>query len=480
MVVKGAQMNVNGGTAQGPAAEDGLSEAYAKMTADILAERSLGDFLSEHPGELVRTGSPFLVCTVLPTHWRSNKTLPVAFKVVALGEVPDGTAVTIRAGNDENYCAELRNCTALMKNQVAKFNDLRFVGRSGRGKSFTLTITVSCSPPQVTTYNKAIKVTVDGPREPRSKTRQQQQFHAFAFGQRPFLSTHFANPLDPLHRTADPLAFRMPAMTNCQNMGQFAPHHSWGYSHSTAYSTWPGGGGCTNFTPPALTATGFTGTAAATTSELHTSLTAAGHHHDLFPNCSANALTTVAVMPSFSDTSGTTANSGDLEQQLLLSSSSNCHQQQQDNRTGFSTARGYQQQQQQSAGNDQVMAPPPSDLHPSTSSGPRSTDSSAPDSPTGPVGSADDMMAIGQSHGYEHVGGSGYHGGGHPTMIPASLQLYSQLYHASAAGHTTRHHHHHHHYHQPGDGDEHLATVAQRPTQQAVAAADHSAVWRPY
>jgi hypothetical protein len=133
MVVKGAQMNVNGGTAQGPAAEDGLSEAYAKMTADILAERSLGDFLSEHPGELVRTGSPFLVCTVLPTHWRSNKTLPVAFKVVALGEVPDGTAVTIRAGNDENYCAELRNCTALMKNQVAKFNDLRFVGRSGRG-----------------------------------------------------------------------------------------------------------------------------------------------------------------------------------------------------------------------------------------------------------------------------------------------------------------------------------------------------------
>lgn len=38
------------------------------------------------------------------------------------------------------------------------------------GKSFTLTITVSTSPPMVTTYSKAIKVTVDGPREPRSKT----------------------------------------------------------------------------------------------------------------------------------------------------------------------------------------------------------------------------------------------------------------------------------------------------------------------
>lgn len=128
----------SGGNAPGQGATgDGLSDAYAKMTSDILAERSLGDFLSEHPGDLVRTGSPFLVCTILPTHWRSNKTLPVAFKVVALGEVPDGTAVTIRAGNDENYCAELRNCTALMKNQVAKFNDLRFVGRSGRGQSRT-------------------------------------------------------------------------------------------------------------------------------------------------------------------------------------------------------------------------------------------------------------------------------------------------------------------------------------------------------
>lgn len=55
-------------------------------------------------------------------------------KVVALGEVMDGTRVIIRAGNDENYCAELRNGQALMKNQIAKFNDLRFVGRSGRGE----------------------------------------------------------------------------------------------------------------------------------------------------------------------------------------------------------------------------------------------------------------------------------------------------------------------------------------------------------
>jgi runt-related transcription factor 1 len=123
-----------------------LNDTYTKMTSDILAERTLGDFLSEHPGELVRTGSPHFVCTVLPPHWRSNKTLPVAFKVVALGDVLDGTLVTVRAGNDENYCAELRNCTAVMKNQVAKFNDLRFVGRSGRGEP-PLSKTIRCLRP---------------------------------------------------------------------------------------------------------------------------------------------------------------------------------------------------------------------------------------------------------------------------------------------------------------------------------------------
>ncbi|XP_036398372.1 runt-related transcription factor 3 isoform X1 [Megalops cyprinoides] len=129
--------------------------------------RSVVDVLADHAGELVRTDSPNFLCSVLPSHWRCNKTLPVAFKVVALGDVPDGTLVTVMAGNDENYSAELRNASAVMKNQVARFNDLRFVGRSGRGKSFTLTITVFTSPPQVATYHRAIKVTVDGPREPR-------------------------------------------------------------------------------------------------------------------------------------------------------------------------------------------------------------------------------------------------------------------------------------------------------------------------
>ena len=83
---------------------------------------------------LIKTGSPNVLCTPLPKHWRSNKTLPGTFKVFCLGDFPDGTPITVRAGNDENSSAELKNNSAILKGKVAKFNDLRFVGRSGRGK----------------------------------------------------------------------------------------------------------------------------------------------------------------------------------------------------------------------------------------------------------------------------------------------------------------------------------------------------------
>ena len=54
---------------------------------------------------------------------------------MALCDIEDGTLVTLNAGNDDNYGSELRNNSALMRDGVAKFNDLRFVGRSGRGES---------------------------------------------------------------------------------------------------------------------------------------------------------------------------------------------------------------------------------------------------------------------------------------------------------------------------------------------------------
>lgn len=161
-------------------APDGGAALASKLRS---GDRSMVEVLADHPGELVRTDSPNFLCSVLPSHWRCNKTLPVAFKVVALGDVPDGTVVTVMAGNDENYSAELRNASAVMKNQVARFNDLRFVGRSGRGKSFTLTITVFTNPTQVATYHRAIKVTVDGPREPR-RHRQKIEDQTKAFPDR--------------------------------------------------------------------------------------------------------------------------------------------------------------------------------------------------------------------------------------------------------------------------------------------------------
>ncbi|XP_074785226.1 runt-related transcription factor 1 isoform X3 [Athene noctua] len=190
------------------------------------ADRSMVEVLADHPGELVRTDSPNFLCSVLPTHWRCNKTLPIAFKVVALGDVPDGTLVTVMAGNDENYSAELRNATAAMKNQVARFNDLRFVGRSGRGKSFTLTITVFTNPPQVATYHRAIKITVDGPREPRrhrQKIDEQTKPGSLSFSER-------LSELEQLRRTAMRVSPHHPAPT---------PNPRSSLNHTTAFNPQP-------------------------------------------------------------------------------------------------------------------------------------------------------------------------------------------------------------------------------------------------
>ncbi|XP_015251179.1 PREDICTED: runt-related transcription factor 1-like isoform X4 [Cyprinodon variegatus] len=192
----------------------------AAMGKFRLAEHGMAEVISDHPGELVKTDSPNFLCSVLPTHWRCNKTLPIAFKIVTLGDVPDGTLVTVMAGNDENYSAELRNATAVIKNQVARFNDLRFVGRSGRGKSFTLTITVFTNPPQVATYQRAIKITVDGPREPRH-SRQIQSSPSWSYDQSyPYLgqittpAVHTAGPLSPARSSfgSDLAAFGDPRM----------------------------------------------------------------------------------------------------------------------------------------------------------------------------------------------------------------------------------------------------------------------------
>uniref|UniRef100_A0A8C0TXM9 Runt-related transcription factor n=1 Tax=Cyanistes caeruleus TaxID=156563 RepID=A0A8C0TXM9_CYACU len=151
-------------------------------------------------------------------------------QVVALGEVPDGTVVTVMAGNDENYSAELRNASAVMKNQVARFNDLRFVGRSGRGKSFTLTITVLTNPPQVATYHRAIKVTVDGPREPRNPRQAQSsppwsydQSYPSYLSQMTSPSIHSTTPLSSTRGTGLPAITDVPRrLSGASELGPFS------------------------------------------------------------------------------------------------------------------------------------------------------------------------------------------------------------------------------------------------------------------
>jgi len=57
-----------------------------------------------------------------------------------------GTRVYVSAGNDENFCADVKNNTAEFTGQMARFSDLRFVGKSGRGKNFNLSITIFTIP----------------------------------------------------------------------------------------------------------------------------------------------------------------------------------------------------------------------------------------------------------------------------------------------------------------------------------------------
>ena len=106
-------------------------ESHPSSTDAAVGEASWN---SDDPNRLIPTDSPNFACTALPSHWRANKSLPSVFRVVALdSDVPDGTRVTVSAGNDENCCGDVRNSSSFMVGGVAAFSDMRFVGRSGRG-----------------------------------------------------------------------------------------------------------------------------------------------------------------------------------------------------------------------------------------------------------------------------------------------------------------------------------------------------------
>uniref|UniRef100_A0A914I577 Runt domain-containing protein n=1 Tax=Globodera rostochiensis TaxID=31243 RepID=A0A914I577_GLORO len=159
-----------------PSSSSLLSKCEAEEAEQDLALNRAEESMRRIAGQcrLQKTAHPDLFCSTLPTHWRSNKSLPSPFVVLALFSVPDGTRVTVSAGNDENWLAEVKNGQAEMCGQMARFSDLRFVGKSGRGKNFNLTLTVHAHPlAQVVVVPNAVKVTVDGPRDSRNASKYQ-------------------------------------------------------------------------------------------------------------------------------------------------------------------------------------------------------------------------------------------------------------------------------------------------------------------
>jgi hypothetical protein len=130
--------------------------------------------LVSEAGGLIPTDHPNIYCTPLPHHCRVNSPIHVPFLIVSTKGIPDGTVVRLSAGNKFNPIAEMKNCEALMSDNVAKFPDLRFVGRSGRGRRLNVKIDFLTDPSFVAVYENAIKVTADGPREPR---REWQNAH---------------------------------------------------------------------------------------------------------------------------------------------------------------------------------------------------------------------------------------------------------------------------------------------------------------
>lgn len=68
------------------------------------------------------------------SHWRKNKSLRFVLRAKNHIDVKPNTRVIILAGNDYNACATLKNNVSWFREGQAEFNDLRFLGASGRGE----------------------------------------------------------------------------------------------------------------------------------------------------------------------------------------------------------------------------------------------------------------------------------------------------------------------------------------------------------
>lgn len=69
----------------------------------------------------------------LPEFSRANKYIGEYNVYVKDNEVPDGTRCTIYAYSVKTGQGELKNNVSVVKDGIAKFDDIRFIGKSGRG-----------------------------------------------------------------------------------------------------------------------------------------------------------------------------------------------------------------------------------------------------------------------------------------------------------------------------------------------------------
>jgi hypothetical protein len=70
------------------------------------------------------------------SHWRKNKSLRFILRTKQQMDIKTNTRVVILAGNENNPCAALKNNVSWFRGGQAEFNDLRFLGASGRGLNF--------------------------------------------------------------------------------------------------------------------------------------------------------------------------------------------------------------------------------------------------------------------------------------------------------------------------------------------------------
>nr|AEF16013.1 runt-like 1 protein [Schmidtea mediterranea]AFJ24721.1 runt-1 [Schmidtea mediterranea] len=152
-----------------------MNQRFNGFSTDFTKSKYKFNSLSVSTEKIVPTSHPLVFCTKLPQHWRSNKSLPALFQVMVYQSnnrvlpIGDGHRVWLSASNPSMNSAVLRNFESKLVNGEARFNDLRFISRSGRGKYFDVYIHIECNPKIIAVYTNAIKVTVDGPREPRNK-----------------------------------------------------------------------------------------------------------------------------------------------------------------------------------------------------------------------------------------------------------------------------------------------------------------------